>query len=342
MDEQTTPAQASNYDISADGAAVPGYSEEPLQAMPEEPPTTTPENDEILPSDGVSLDENGELNVGNEFFGDMPDSPGETQPEAPAPNWYTEEELDSIPFQQWDMSRLNGDIPVSKIAPIVQRQLQRTQAQANARKYENTPLPDNFAEVKQYTPKELAQEAIKLACENLGIGDVDDFDSYEAEHRAAYELASQELRHRRNAEIAAYQTAVQTWNENNRYQAELAQRPDFREFNQWAEEQFRMRGTTLAQVNLGLYNMARQNGNNFRIVPEFIEGLYREFRQAKQSARPKPANQGIRQIPRRPAPAPLESSQGSTYTGKPPFSAKDFGRMDEDQQADALMKLGLV
>ncbi len=338
MDEPTTSAQASNYDISADGAAVTGYEEEPLQAVPEE--TSSPETEETLKPDGAVLDDEGNVSFGEEFFGDMKDSPDETQPEPPAPNWYTDEELKQIPFQQWDVSRLNGD--VSRFVPIVQDQMRQAQSTANAQRWENVPLPSDIAEVKQYTPQELNTEALKLACEKLGIGDTDDFDSCEGEHQAAYQLAAQELIQRRQAEIAGYQAANQTWAENNRYQAELAQRPDFSEFNQWVEGQCRMRGTTLAQLNLGLYNTARQNGNNFRIVPQFIEGLYREYQQAKQSARPKPANQGIRAVPRKSAPAVLESTGGNTYTGRPPIRAEAFRRMDADQQADALIQLGLV
>ena len=74
MDEQTTAIQASNYDISADGAANPGYEEEPLQSQAEE--------EEALAEDGVRLKEDGNLEFGAEFFGDMPDS-AETEPEAP-------------------------------------------------------------------------------------------------------------------------------------------------------------------------------------------------------------------------------------------------------------------
>ena len=349
MDEQTTATQQTSYDISSDGAAVSGYEEEPLQV--ETPSTGTGENDDKLAPDGVALDGDGNVSFGEEFFGDLKDSPEETQPEQPAAKGYTDEELDSIPFQQWDLSRLNGD--VGRYARKVQEQLQRTQAQASAQRFENVPLPPEITEVKPYTPKELSQEALKLACEKLGIGDTEDFDSYEMEHRAAYELAAQELIQRRQAEIAGYQTANQTWAQNNRYQGELVSRPDFGEFNNWVEEQCRQRGTTLAQLNAGLYNTARQNGNNFMIVPQFIEGLYREFQQTKQSARPNPANHGIRQIPQRnvrnsdkrrpiPAPAVLEGTQGNTYTGRPSITARAFQEMDDDQQADALMKLGIV
>lgn len=335
MDEQTT-IQASSYDVSADGAAYPGYEEEPLQAMPEEP--SKPEANEELAPDGLRLNEDGNIEFGAEFFGDMKDSPEE---EPPAVNWYTDKELEEIPFQQWDMSRLNGDIPVSKIAPIVQRQLQQAQVQRQVQNVEKIPLPPEIAEVKPYTPQELNAEALKLACEKLGISDVDEYDSYENEHKAAYELASRELIQRREAEIASYQTAARTWPECNKYLAGLSQRPDNNEFNEWVAAQCQKQGVTIDQVNAGLYNTARQNGNNFAIIPQFIEGLYREFQQAKP--KPKAANvRGFRRVPRNPAPAVLESTGGNNYAGRPSIRAEAFANMTNEEQAQALMELGYV
>lgn len=330
-----TATQASSYDVSADGAAYPGYEEEPLQVTPEEP--STPEADEELAPDGWRVRDE-ELEFGEGFFGDVKDSPEE---EPPSPNWYTDKELEEIPFQQWDMSRLNGDIPVSRIAPIVQRQLQQAQIQRQAQSVEKIPLPPEIAEVKPYTPQELNAETLKLACEKLGISDVDDFDSCENEHKAAYELASRELIQRREAEIAMYQTAARTWPECNRYLAELPRRADNKEFTQWVAAQCQKQGVTLEQVNAGLYNTARQNGNNFAIILQFIEGLYREYQQMKQKATPAKAH-GMRRVPSNPSPAVLESTGGNNYAGRPSIRAEAFANMTNEEQERALIQLGYV
>ena len=328
MDEQMTATQQNSYDVSADGLANPGYEEEPLEA--------TPEPEEELAPDGLGV-KDGELEFGAEYFGDVKDSPEE---DAKAPNWYTDKELEEIPFQQWDMSRLNGDLPVSKFIPIVQRHLQQAQVQRQAQAFEKVPLPPDIVEVKGYTPQELNAEALKLACEKLGISDVDEFDSYEGEHKAAYELASQELIQRRNAEISGYQTAVRTWGDFNRYQAELMRRPDIREFNKWVSEECQRQGVTIDQVNAGLYNTARENGNNFAIIPQFIEGLYREYQQTK--LKPKAAKMGMRRVPSNPAPAVLESTGGNTYAGRRSIRAEAFAGMSPKEQERALIELGYV
>ena len=342
MDEQTI--QPSNHDVSADGAVEAGYQEEALPAMPEA--TSSPNPEEVLKPDGASLDDEGNVSFGDEFFGDPKEKPEDEQPTV---NWYTDEELSQIPYQQWEVSRLNGDMPLSKVLPIVQAQMRQTQVNANAQRYENVPLPPEISEVKPYTPHELSEEAMKLACEKLGIKEAEDFDGYEPEHQAAYNLATNELLQKRNAEIVNYQTAFQTWQENSRYQAELSRRPDFIEFNNWVEGQCRQRGATIGQLNALLYDTVKKNGNNFRIVPQYIEGLYREYQQAKQSARPKQASRnpgispsGIRRVPRSPSPAVLEGTGGNSYTGKPSIRAEAFGRMTEDEQVNALMNLGLV
>lgn len=335
MDEQTTATQASNYDISADGAINPGYEEEPITPMPEEP--SQPESEEALAEDGVRLTEDGNLEFGEEFFADMPDSAEE---EPKTPNYYTDEELSQIPFQQWDLSRLNGDVPVSKIAPIVQRQLQQAQTQARSQAWENLPLPGGMTEPKAYTPKELSSEALKLACEKLGIEDTEDFDSYELEHKSAYELAAQELIQKRNAEISGYQATLQSWRDNARYQNELIRRPDFGEFNNWYLTECQKAGYTPQQVDNALYQAVLQNGNNFGVIKQVIEGWYQTFHKQRGTAKPKAINaQRMRRIPNPPI---LESTRGNNYAGRPSIKASDFAGMTDDEQAAALMNMGVV
>ena len=177
MDEQTMPQP--EYDIASDGVANSGYEEEaPKPAEPEE-----------IASDGVKVSD-GDIKFGDEFFGDLKDSPDET-PDPPAPDWYTDEELKEIPFEDWDTSRLNGEI--GRFAPIVQEQLRQRATQRHAQAMQEAPMPPEIVEVKQYTPKELANESLKLACEKLGLEDADDFDQYEGEHSSALELEHKEV-----------------------------------------------------------------------------------------------------------------------------------------------------
>ena len=331
MDEQTI--QQSNYDISADGAANPSYEEEPLQPMPEEP--SQAESEELSP-DGMRV-KDGELEFGENFFGDMKDIPEEEPTEPEAPKGYTDEELEQIPFTQWDLSRLNGD--VGKYAVIVQRQLQRQQANARSQAWENAPLPSDITEPKAYTPQELSQEALKLACEKLGIEDTDEFDSCELEHKAAYELATQELMQRRNAEISGYQNVLQSWRENARYQDELSRRPDFREFGQWFLGECQRGGITPQQVEVGLYNMARENGNNFGLIKQTMEGWYQIFRSQQGAKHPTAQKPRMVRVPKPPI---LESTRGNNYTGRPSFKPEAFKEMTDEEQVDALMKMGVV
>ena len=345
MDEQTTlqaTSQPSNYDISADGAVDTGYEEEALEPSQPEIPELPAEAEE-LPPDGVRLKDDGEIEFGEQFFGEMKE----------ARKYDTDEELDRIPFTQWDLSRLNGD--VGKYALHVQRQLQRQQEYARTQAMQSQPLPPDIIEPKAYTPKELSEDALKLACEKLGIEDADDFDSYENEHRAAFELAMQELNQKRNAEITSYQNVLRSWNENIKYQDELSRRPDFNEFNQWYMNECQKAGYTPAQVEAQLYNAVRQNGNNFGVVKQVVENWYQIFRQQRVASnprvgmtaqRPKPNTvlppQGIRRVPRTPTPPVLESTRGNNYAVKPPIRAEAFAGMTSDEQANALIQLGLV
>ena len=356
MDEQMTAAQASSYDVSADGLANTGYEEEPLQAVPEEPANA--EGEEELAPDGVRLNEDGNIEFGSEFFGDMPDSAEE---EPKAPQYYTDDELSQIPFQQWDLSRLNGNIPVSHYVPIVQSQLQRAQAYRQSQTWENRPLPSGITEPKAYTPKELNEAALKLACEKLGLDDAEDFDSYENEHKAAYELAANELIQRRNAEMSGYKSVLQSWNANNRYQAELTQRADFPEFQQWYVKECQRAGYTPEQVEAALNEAVKQNGNNFGLVQQTVEGWYQTF--LAQKGTPKPIGKyprydaqtsrypryesggGAMNAPRMrrvSMPPVLESTRGNNYGGRASIRAEDFAGMTADEQAQALMNMGVV
>ena len=349
MDEQTnqlSPQQSqSAYDVSADGAAYSGYEEEPLPPAPEEEPA--PAEPELAP-DGIGLSD-GEIQLGDEFFGNMKDDtpePSQPAPEPEAPKWYTDDELKATPFEQWDLARLNGDI--GRFAPIVQEQLKQRNVQRNAQQsaqaIQNIPMPIEMTEPKPYTPKELSDESLKLACEKLGLKDPEDFDGYELEHNAALTIAREELLAKRTAEVSGYKQAVAEWQDNLKFQADLVRLPDFNDFNQWYIGKCRESGVTPEQVNEGLIRRATQNGNRFGMIPQIIRGWYQEYRQEKIASQPKPAPtapaRGIRRVGGNPP--VLEGTRGNNYGYTQRVTPRDFGHMTPDEQAEALIKMGYV
>ena len=324
IDEEDEREPETGYEDYPDDEEVSG-NEDRVPPAPDEEPMM---EEEELPPEGVRVDEDGDVSFGDEFFGDIGKEPEE-------PSWYTPDELRTTPFEQWDMSRLRGDI--QDFAPIVRDQLQQRTRQQAVR---NTPMPEFMPEPKEYTPKELAEEAKQLACEKLGLEDPEDFDDYEDEHRAAQMMAMQELLQKRNADMAGYRRGKAEWGELQRFNSELAARPDFNEFNEWYISKLRERGISPQQVNEGLYRYARENGNNFGAIPRIIGNWYREFQQERGGGSRYRASQGTRSRMR--PPASLESTRGSGYEGRRRVDMRRFGDMDDDAQAQALMNLGIV
>lgn len=384
MDEQTTQQSATqseqstttSLDATADGAAVSGYSEEPLSAPPADEAPESSQLEQLGAEDMALVD--GEIKFGDasKFFGDLGDSDETEQPEdykntakdpstekdlqeqknqqnqqelAERPPVYTDEELATIPFQQWDISRLNGD--VARYAQAVQRQIQQMATQTRVQSMQVAPLPPEVGtEPKQYTPKELSDAAKKLACEKLGITEADDFDDYDSEHRAAMELAMQELIQKRSSETANFQRVKSAWTQLQRFNAELAQQPDFNDFNNWCIGGWQKAGISVVQVNNSLYKLAADNGYDFGLVQQAMLGLYQDyqnFKHSKQNAsqvQQQPSTQVTpqRQKTRATPPPLLESTRGNNYAGKHTVDLKTFGQMSSDEQAEALIELGLV
>ncbi len=328
IDEEDEREPEASYQDYSEGEQVPEDEDSLPPELEEEP---MPEGEE-LPPEGAAVDDEGNVSFGDEFFGDMGDEPEEE------PAWYSPDELRTTPFEQWDMSRLGGDI--RDFAPIVRDQLQqRTRQQA----VQNTPMPDFMPEPKEYTPKELAEDAKQLACEKLGLEDPEDFDEYEDEHRAAQMMAMQELLQKRNADMAGYRRGQTEWGQLQRFNSELVARPDFNEFNDWYMSKLRAKGISPQQVNEGLYRYARENGNNFAAIPQIIGNWYREFQQERGGSRGRYSSQGSRNTrSRMRPPASLESTRGSGYEGRRRVDMRRFGDMDDDAQAQALMSLGIV
>lgn len=331
--QQSTQSDANTapeWDATADGAV---YSTEPEEE-------TQPE----LADDGAAITDDGELEFGKNFFGDIgqePEEPEQPEQQQTAPKWYTDEELKTIPFEQWEEGRLNGE--VGKFFPIVKQQIQarqqQAQIQAQAQAFRSAPLPQDIAEPKQYEAKELTAEARKLACEKLGITD-DDYDFYEPEHIAATNLAMSELLSKRTDEIRAYQQTKAEWDDNQAFQAALTRQPDFAQFNAWYMRKVQEAGATPQQVNAGLMNLARQNGNRFGLIKQIVSDWYQDFRQEtaqQQIQRVKPQAQ-----PQRRKPPVLEGTKGTNYTGGYELNLDEFGSMTPDEQAEALIKLKVI
>ena len=365
MEEQTTAQQAAtsdagqpaSFDGTEDSSAYTGYDEDtsnPAMSYEDEDEYEgqTDEEDyggEIEP-DGARLGSDGNVEFGEEFFGDVHEK------NDPEPNYYTDEELRNTPYEQWDTKRLSGDI--SKFVPIVQDQVRQRQAQSRAQTIENIPMPQDIQEVKPYTPHELSEDAMHLACEKLGLEDPEDFDDYEADHRAAMQLAMNELMEKRNAEVQSYQRGRDEWGQLQKFNASLSQQADFNEFNEWYTGKLREAGVTAEQVNAGLYQYARRNGNRFSVIPQIIGTWYSEYQRERGGGRQPRYDAQTSRYPRydaqtsrypqaysgaeRANPPVLESTRGNDYGGRRRVNLQTFGDMDSDEQASALMRMGLV
>lgn len=357
------PEQPPVWDDTADGAAY--GSDEDYENdygeyhdtdgnydgdIPEPAPDEIYNSDEPEPSgiepDGARLAKDGNVEFGDNFFGNTHEKP-DTEP-----NFYTEEELRNIPYERWEESRLNGDI--RKFTPIVREQLARRNAQARAQSLQNIPLPSDIAEVKPYTPQELSTEALQLASQKLGLENPEDFDDYEPEHRAAMQLAMNELMERRNAEVQGYRRGQSEWGQLQKFNAELSQRSDFNEFNEWYMGKLQEAGVTAEQVNAGLYQYARSNGNRFSVIPQIISTWYMEYQRERGNGNGRGNSQPMsrnsagyngmssRNTPRASRPPVLESTRGNDYGGSRRVDMNAFSDMDDDNQAAALMRMGIV
>lgn len=353
MEEQTIQQPTDNQPNSAEYEPTPDYGyddgmddaamSEPDYSEGEADGDYQPSYDEGLEPDGARLDDEGNVSFGDNFFGDVHEK-ADTEP-----NYYTDEELRNTPYEQWDDKRLNGDI--GRFTPIVREQLERRNAQSRARTIENIPMPQDIQEVRPYTPQELSDEAMQLACEKLGLEDPEDFDDYEGEHRAAMQLAMNELMTKRNEDVQNYQRGHAEWGQLQKFNAELSQRPDFNEFNQWYMSKLQQAGVTAEQVNNRLYQYARRSGNRFSVIPQIIGTWYGEFQRergnyprydAQTSRYPQYDGQSSRYPKRAARPPVLESTRGNDYGGRRRMNLQSFGDMDSDEQASALMRMGLV
>ena len=311
----------------------PDYSE-PSEPDFQEP--QPPEPDELKTDWGIT--EDGELNFKDDYLSEVeksffpertPEEPSEDAPEAEQPKYYTQDELANTPYEQWDINRLNGN--VRDFVPIVQQQIAQRQAQALAAQRQQANQLSNFIQAPvQYSPKELAEAAQALAIERLGLSDPEDFDEYEGEHRAALNLAMQELSSQRQTELANYQRASGEYQQLQNFNRQLEAQPDFKEFYSWYTDKLRAKNLTPQQVNEGLWKAAVNSGGRFTDIAGLMGSWYREFQQSKAAR------------PRAQKPPTLESSRGKAYDGAGSVNLRELGEMDSDQQARALMRIGIV
>lgn len=317
MDEQTIQ-QEQTITESNDDTEFPVVEDSPVQADEQEP--------EISVTDG-------EVNFSDDFFGDVPDEPlddSTPQKQSDEPNYYTNEELQNTPFEQWDKARMPVDVKPYVEAYLKQREAQKRQQEAQLRA--QTP-PSFLTPPKQYTPKELYDESMKLAVQKLGLKSPDEYDEYEGIHRTALDMARQEIMQKNAAEAADYQRKFAEHQQWESFRTQLAGQTDFEEFHQWYLDEVKKNGNTPEQIDQGLQRVAREQG--LGAVSQIWGEFYRQFRasrvQRKNTQQVKPKT-----------PPLLESTRGGNYDGGRNVDLRKFGQLDEDAQVQALMDMGIV
>ena len=328
---------------------TPAYDE--TESVTYEPQTQQPDEEK---EPEIAL-QDGEVKFSDDFFGFLsknePDK-NEAQPETheeeqvqtqePPANVYTDEELRNTNWYQWDIQRLPE--AVRPYAQIIQAQMQVAQRQQQAQQQIalNPEKPPYLQEVKPYTPQELSAEAEKLVVKQLGLDSDDDFSPYDGEHVAARDIAMQELLQKRNAEVAYYKRQNQEYQLLRQVNRQIETAPDFKEYQKWFSEQAMRENTTPEQLEEALRQHAKSNGGDYGRIAQIVAGWYKLFK-ASQIQRPNAAQKNVVKPRQRVAAPPvLEGTQGGSNNTRRTINVKDFSLMDNDQQAQALMDMGIV
>lgn len=280
----------------------------------------------------ISLNNEGEVKFSDDFFGDLPEDtePEPKQEQQEQPNYYTEDELRNTPYEQWDFNRFPKE--VQSYANILNEQNATRQRAQEIQQRQVRPL---MQEPHQYTAKELSVEANKLAMQNLGIKDDYEIDEYDRDYQSALKLAQDELIQKRNGELADYQRRSAELQQLQQFNAQIAAQPDYAEYEKWYRAKCQAAGVTPEQVNAGLNELARRNGERYSQIQNYVAGWYREFQTEKAQRQQLPKTR------RRTAPPVLEGTQGG-FSGSRSYSMEKFSEMDSDGQAKALMDMGIV
>lgn len=329
MDEQMMSASMANPEPSPE--SYPEPSDPTYATDPTEPTEPTEFSDYDAPpmSNGqpseIALDDDGEVKFSEDFF-DTPDN----QREPERPRMYTHEELQNTPFEKWQKDRVPEEL--REYYDIVSSQLQGRYAQQQIQ--QRPTNPPMFEAPRNYTPKELSEEAQRMAVQRLGLEDPDDFDDYEPEHRAALNMAMNELIQQNYAARQNYERVSREYQNLQQFNAQIAARPDYKEFDAWFGGKLKEMKVSPQALDAYLTNYARQSGGNYAAIQNAIAGWYNEFLQEK--GRPMSSSA------RTPRPPMMESTLGQPYDVVRGVNMRDFGDMDSEAQAAALMRMGYV
>ena len=325
------------------------------------------DNQELNTQDNQNIEEpeiaiqDGEVKFRDDFFGDIDDEPKPdeierqeepervetqetSQAQEPPQALYTDEEYRNTPFTQWNIDRLPEAVKPYANAVREQMIASQRQQQIQYQIANNPEKPPYIQEVKEYTVDELSSEAEKLACQKLGITDPEDFEpAYESRHAAAREIAMRELLQKRNEQVAYYRQQVNDYQYLRQVNAIIANQPDFNEYQKWFVEEAKRIGKTPEQMNEVLAQHAEAKHGGFKEIADVVTRWYQTFRQSKsQQAQQTQQRQLKFTSKQRPSKPPvLEGTQGG-YQGKRTYNIKKFGELDNDQQAQALMDMGIV
>ena len=310
-------------------------------SIPEDEPSS-----EVTGDDGqepeISI-QDGEVKFSDDFFGDIPDNAdddedlkpksleGKTQLSENEPKYYTDEDLQNIPFEQWDKARMPDDV-----RRYVEAYTKQQEALARQREFQQRAqtVPSFLTPPKQYTPQELYDEAMKAAVQKLGLNSADDFDAYEGLHQTALAMARQEIMQKNAVDTANYQRNALEYQRWQMFSGQIAAQADYNDFHQWYLNEVKKNGNTPEQIDAGLERIAREQG--YGAVQQVWSELYKQFRASKT---PKPAPV---QRTRAKTPSPLEGTRGGSNEGRRIVDVRNFGNLDEDAQAQALIDMGIV
>ena len=268
----------------------------------------------------IALDDEGEVKFSEDFF------QGETENhhDLEQPRYYTQEELINTPYEQWQLDRMPEEL--RGYAQIVAQQIQARRAQQQIQ--QRPANPPEFTPPRSYTPKELSEEAQRIAVQKLGLDDPDDFDDYEPEHRAALNMAMNELVQQNYAAQSNYNRIAREYQNLQQFNAGIASRPDYKEFDNWFGNRLRELKIAPEALDNYLTSYVRQTGN-YSVIQNAIAGWFNQFQQEKGNSRA-------------PRPPMMESTRGQPYDFVRGVNMRDFGDMDTEQQAQTIMRMGYV
>lgn len=327
MDEtltSTTAAPASESTAAPVNESESAYTPQPQETAPiTGEPGEQATAQELTGDNEIGVDDNGDLTISNSFFND------ESKPESPQPKpeeqGLSDDYLRDTPFEQWDESKIKGD--VSRYLPFMKEQLARRQAQANFIQQQQQIQQQNAENIpKPYTPKELAADGKKLAAQRLGLDSDEDIDMYEPDHYAAMQQAVKELNEQREAQIRNYQGLSQAQMNFGAYMADLQARPYFKDFDNFFTASLAKTGQTPQMV----IDYVKRTGK-YNDLQRTVETMHRRYLEMQHNA-----NKSKARVPN------VENTNNAVATGGRVFNLSAFREMNDDEQAQALINAGYV